>query len=291
MFRAVIASEGNTAGEAAMDHSAMVGFGLAGGAAGGAEGGAAGGMVDVDVAGDGEKKKKKKKTHDRDDGDRAPGPGRPKLTDDEKAQRKAQRNAKKKAKKDAEKDADEPAAEGAAASVIATRGGGERTPPAAKPTKSLVTEKATIEVRTVSFLCSCIERFVVSHTCILTSSMPSVSVAQKKRKNLMASLEAEIKDHERKEEKLKTKIDEYVNTYEQSQSGSQTKITVAVKNMIAFANKLNDTQREAVAALFHAAGDSIASTSQKMDDLRAELSKLKERFIQINEEQTKLFDA
>ena len=98
-------------------------------------------------------------------------------------------------------------------------------------------------------------------------------------------------DHERKEEKLSTKIDEYVNTYEQSQSGSQAKITVAVKTMIAFANKQNDTQREAVAALFHAAGDSIASTSQKMDDLRAELSKLKERFIQINVELTKLFDA
>ena len=64
-------------------------------------------------------------------------------------------------------------------------------------------------------------------------------------------------DHERKEEKLSTKIDEYVNTYEQSQSGSQASITVAVKTMIAFANKQNDTQREAVAALFHAAGDSI----------------------------------
>ena len=96
-------------------------------------------------------------------------------------------------------------------------------------------------------------------------------------------------DHERKEEKLSTKIDEYVNTYEQSQS--QLKLTVALKAMIDFANKQNDTQREAVAALFHAAGDSIASTSQKMDDLRAELSKLKERFIQINVEQTKLFDA
>ena len=62
-------------------------------------------------------------------------------------------------------------------------------------------------------------------------------------------------DHERKEEKLSTKIDEYVNTYEQSQS--ELKFTVALKAMIDFANKQNDTQREAVAALLHAAGDSI----------------------------------
>ena len=96
-----------------------------------------------------------------------------------------------------------------------------------------------------------------------------------------------------KNDKLQAHIDKYLTDYERDAQGQlinkESSIATIVAKIVVKSNKVDTTEAKRLdtAALLHAAGDALTSSSRRMDEINAALDTLKERFLAIHQEQLK----
>ena len=96
-----------------------------------------------------------------------------------------------------------------------------------------------------------------------------------------------------KNDKFKGHIEKYLTDYERDAQGQlidrTSSIATIVAKIVHKSNEVGTTEAKRLdtAALLHAAGDALTSSSRRMDEINEALETLKDRFLAIHQEQLK----